>query len=109
MDDLASLVYGGPHAVAAQIFLVAAAHCAGLVTAAHSCQRLRLSELSPRGWLVLERFPVRVTRCTAAWEVEGLPPLLLLQVLRTAGALAASVEARVASCRCSCSVSDLDG
>lgn len=91
VDSLASLVQGNPHPVAAQMFLVAAGHCAGLVTAAW------LPAFSQEAWRVLEHFLAHAARALGAWEISGLPSP------PGAGGPADAFETVVVS-RCSCAI-----
>ena len=80
VDDMAALVYGPRRAWAAELTLVSAAKCAGLVVEGHSCSALILAE-GPRALEAchaLRGLPIAArSRDDGTLEVKGMPACLL--------------------------------
>ena len=104
VDDIAMLVVGPRQAFRAELFLLVAGHCAGLLTECHSCEWLECATLDPRAEGVLGSLPVRVRRGAGCQVLTGLPPRLIIATLHGAIGDGWGTLPRLRSVQCRCGV-----
>ena len=102
VDDLGAHTRGPRHTVATELFLLCAAHAAGLLLDGHQCEWLTCTGLHPAAEAVLAALPVQVVRAGTLCTLRGLRPHFLAAVLaRHAGPRWATTHAiHVTACRC---------
>ena len=81
VDDLAALPIGPRHTMATELFLVAAAHSAGLLLDGHECEWMTCDWLDPAAHAALASLPARLRRTAAGWDLRGVRPHLLRAIL----------------------------
>ena len=74
VDDLAATTVGPRHTAATEVFLVAAAHCAGLLLEGHQCEWLECDLPVPAFTRALETLPVAITGGPVTFTIRGVRP-----------------------------------
>ena len=68
VDDLAANTVGPAQTLAAQIFLIAASACAGLLVESHACRWISAAQLNDDVWPFLAAFPITISRSALVVE-----------------------------------------
>ena len=104
VDDIAMLAVGPRQAFLAELCLLAAGHCAGLLTECHDCEWLECATLDPRAEDILGFLPVRIRRGPGCQALAGLPPRLVVAALHGVLGDGWGTGVRLCAVPCSCGI-----